>query len=140
MGQRIVRIMQTYKLLDGWIDHVDNIFVLSTGVAFRLPPFSDCDFARVDVPLDAVANDHPAVVEAIRSPIAQVYRPKALEDWDPSALWLRLESALWIGQESSAPHGTGGAGVYIQELDGTEHVADLVPYWDAKPAAPLRGA
>ena len=128
IGTRIDRVMQTYELLDGWIDFIDTFFVLGSGVSFRLPSGPESGFEHVQVPPSASPMEHPLFLDVKRSRIAEVYRPRNVDEWYPDSVWVQMQSGLWVGQESSAPHGTGGAGVYIL----TQRPADLesyVPFW-----------
>src|SRR5690606_8346812 len=98
VGHKLVRIVQRYELLDGWIDFTDNIYILDSGVAFHFPVLADDAFTLTDIPGDAEDIAHPHLKEALGSTIGRIYRPcDDDEDFfsELSAL-IRFESGFWL--------------------------------------------
>jgi hypothetical protein len=109
-----VRVVQDYQLLAESLDFTDNIFVLDTGVAFRLPTIPECGFCDTELPANAGDISHPQLSSVLGSRITAVYRDEEEFDYQDSFL-LKLDSGKWITQVRSAPSGTGAAGVYVTD-------------------------
>lgn len=129
VGQYLDAIVQTYALGDGWLDHVDSIFVLRSGAAFRLPGFAGDQFESMPIPQDARPVRHPTVDNVLGRRIAAVYRPRADEDFVPDSVYLQMETGHWIWQASTAPHGTGTAGIHVRASGPLDERADLIDFW-----------
>lgn len=135
IGQKLVQILQSYEVLDGWIHFAQNYFVLDSGIAFTFPFNVETEFTSTDVPDDAKKIFHPALNKALGSTIDGLYRPKNDDDFsEPDTILLHLDSGLWIWQFSSAPEGAHGiVGVSI-EPDAPEYEMEMVDYWNADEA------
>ena len=53
IGQKLVRILQHYEVLDDWIHFTQNYFVLDSGITFILPFNAEAEFTAIDVPNEA---------------------------------------------------------------------------------------
>lgn len=127
VGERLERIVQTYELLDGYLDFAYSYFVLESGIAFGLPSSPESAFESQPVPPSAQPIAHPLLDDALKSPIKEVYRRVNGATWLSDYAWLQTESGLWIGQCVCLPHGLDGVGVFIQRE--FEELDEIVPFW-----------
>jgi hypothetical protein len=129
VGRKLVRILQSYEVLDGWVHFAQNYFILDSGVAFSFPYGAKPGFISAETPGDAKEINHSVLAAALGSTITGVYRPRSNGDVEPDDIVMRLDGGLWVWQVSSAPEGVHGCvGIHV-EREPPEPISELVDYW-----------
>jgi hypothetical protein len=135
VGRKLVRVLQTYEVLEGGIHFAENYFVLDSGIAFTFPFDAEADFTNIEIPDDADDIRHPAINEVLGSTIIGVYRTRRDDAYfEADDVIMRLDRGLWVWQVSSAPEGAhGSVGVYF-EREPPEPNNEMVDYWSVSGA------
>lgn len=127
VGRRLKRILSSYELLDGWLDHAPVWFELDSLVAFQLPFFADETLEEAVVPPDAEALDDSAVEAVLGARVERVLRSSCGPSARMGMVCLYVEGGSYLRVQEHYPHGVGYVGLHI-----TREVpwpGDAVDFW-----------
>ena len=157
-GAQIVSIHETYELSDDGLDTRIIYFTTDRNFAFTTP-FAGAPWETCEVPQDAeeledevLSFSYKVVRRFFRKPhfeeqpstisdtvkriksrkIAGVYcgaYDDNLEFYDPPDGVIVFEDGSQASNNMVAPHGTGAAGLYFRESEGTPDLAGMVDYF-----------
>ncbi|MBX2853040.1 MAG: hypothetical protein KTR15_14990 [Phycisphaeraceae bacterium] len=117
IGRQIVAIYQSYQLQDDWLDVFDTCFRLDTGLVISMGiAINPCDLT--DETKQLIPDDPEVRNQLIGQAIEGVYfDAEAGDDLEDGDLCIKLENGRFLMTVSMAPHGTGGAGMWVNDPD-----------------------
>ncbi|MFI4860356.1 MAG: hypothetical protein ACIAXF_06715 [Phycisphaerales bacterium JB063] len=126
-GPVIRAVYQTYQRIDDWLDQTDVFFALEPGFVFPLGA-SDSPLFRRQLPDDTSRLDtqFAQIAEQVAGRSIECVFVEDPDDWD-SSVSPRLSNGCWVRTVMTAPHGTGGSGLFIDPSEAHD-VAELTPF------------
>lgn len=126
-GSAIRGVYQCYQMVDDWLDQTEVFFELESGLIFSLGA-ADSPLFRRQLPDNSSRLDtqFTQIAEQVVGQKIEGLFIEDPDDWD-SSVFLRLSNGRWVSSVMTAPHGTGGSGLYIDPPEAND-IAELTAF------------
>lgn len=130
LGARIQEIYQTYEMLDGWLDCTQTYFALDRGQMIIHTPWVGQVWSSEELPTSARIVEHQSVQSIKGKAIVGVYcdLSEGKVERHPSSIKFLLDDGRWLWTCDVAPHGVGGAGLFVDEPN-IHNVDQMMEFW-----------
>jgi len=113
VGSRILKVEQTFTVVDDWLDSISTYFTNDRGFIFRFP-LRESVWCESKIPLDAkplIGRDAATILNRL---ITGVFIDP---EGDPAESIIQLDDGRCLSEFSTAPHGVGATRLYIRTAD-----------------------